>query len=71
METLKENLGDKFVDVFTNVTNRSVNQTEYLYRLCGYDFWKFVNLELKIMNNQVFYCPGDKEELEKIMKMDN
>jgi hypothetical protein len=67
MKTMDNDLLDRFTDV----TNRSKGQTNFLYDLCDGDFQKLVTLEEKIRNNFLSYCPGDKEEVEKILAMDN
>lgn len=67
MKTMDNDL----LDHFTDVTNRSKGQTNFLYDLCDGDFQKLVRLEEKIRNNFLSYCPDDKEEVEKILAMDN
>ena len=67
MKTMNNDL----LDDFTNVTNRSKGQTNFLYDLCDGDFQKLVRLEEKIRNNFLSYCPDDKEEVEKILAMDD
>jgi len=57
------------LDKLSNVTNRSYNQTSFLFELLDKDFDKLVSLEQKIKNNFVMYCPGDKEECEKVLAM--
>ena len=63
------NLDKDFVDRFTNATNRSISQTEFLFNLVDGDLLKLIELEEKIKNNFIFYCPGDKREVNKILKM--
>ena len=67
MKTMNNDLLDKFTDV----TNRSKGQTNFLFDLCDGDFQKLVKLEEKIKNNFLSYCPEDKEEVEKILTMDD
>ena len=67
MKTMEPGLLDRFTDV----TNRSKAQTNFLFDLCDGDFQKLVRLEEKIKNNFLGYCPGDKEEVEKILAMDD
>ena len=50
-------------------TNRSYNQTQQLFELYDCDFEKLKNVEKQMRNCFCFYCPGDKEELEKVMKL--
>ncbi len=59
------------LDRFTDVTNRSKAQTNFLFDLCDGDFQKLVMLEEKIKNNFLSYCPGDKEEVEKILAIED
>ena len=58
-------MDNDLVDRFTDVTNRSKGQTNFLFDLCDGDFQKLVRLEEKIRNNFLGYCPDDKEEVEK------
>ncbi len=57
------------VNRLTNITNRSISQTQFLFELCDYNFVKLVQLEQKIKNNNISYCPGDKKEINTILKM--
>lgn len=50
-------------------TNRSKGQTQFLFELCDMDFDKLVVLEETLKNNFVFYCPGNKKSVEKVLKM--
>lgn len=50
-------------------TNRSVAQTQFLYNLVDGDFEKLKQLEEKLKNCFVSYCPGDKETLQKVLNM--
>ena len=71
MKTMKETYGNEFFNKFTNLTNRSANQTEFLYELCNYYLDTLVELEEKLANNFVGYCPGDKETVEMVLLMEN
>lgn len=62
------NMND-FLDDFTSVTNRSVGQTKFLFDLLDGDVNKLVDLEYKLKNNFVSYCPSDKNEVEKVLNM--
>lgn len=67
-ETYKYRLTKEQLDWITNQTNRSNGQTQFLFQLVDGDFEKLKQLELQIKN--CFYsCPGDKEEVEKLMKI--
>ena len=59
------------LDKLSDVTNRSLGQTKFLFDLCDKDLNKLVCLEQKIANNFLGYCPNDKEEVEKILAMGN
>lgn len=48
-------------------TNRSKSQTEFLFELVEYNFETLVEVERKLKNNFLFYCPGDKEEVVKVL----
>lgn len=76
METKKQSTGafaddygKDFVDDFTDRTNRSVWQTEFLYKLVDKDLEKLVELEEKLKNNHCSFCPGDKEKVEEVLNM--
>lgn len=60
----------KILNEFTNITNRSINQTKFLLELLDGDFMKLIELEEKIKNNFISYCPGDKESVQRILDMD-
>lgn len=50
-------------------TNRHPRQVEFLFELCGRDFQKMLKVEERLKNYFLFYCPGDKEELEKVLAL--
>lgn len=60
----------ELLNLFTNLTNRHSNQTLFLFDLLGGDFIKLVKLEEKISKNFLSYCPGDREDCEKVLSMD-
>lgn len=60
---------DEQLDKFTNETNRSMGQTKFLLNLLDGDFRKLVDLEERVKNLFLSYCPGDKEECEKVLSM--
>lgn len=62
-------LDANLMEELTNKTNRSKNQTQFLFELCDFNFEKLVELERKIKNNFIFYCPGDKDELNHILSL--
>ena len=57
------------LDKLSTVTNRSLNQTQFLFELCDNDLNKLVRLEQKVKNNLLSYCPDDKEEVEKVLAL--
>ena len=67
MKTMEYDLLDKFI----NATNRSKSQTNFLFDLCDGNFQKLVRLEEKIKNNFLDYYPNNKEEVEKILAMED
>lgn len=68
-KTYKYELDKQRLDELTSVTNRSDGQTQFLFQLVDGDFRKLMLLESKIKTNHVGYCPGDKEEVEKILNL--
>lgn len=62
---------DTFLNRLTTTINRSKAQTLFLLDLLEYDVFKLMELEEKLKNNFIGYCPGDKEECDKILQMDN
>jgi len=61
----------EFLDRLTTATNRSKRQAQFLLELLDNDVFKLMELEEKIKNNFIRYCPGDKETCDKILAMDN
>ena len=59
------------MNLFTNSTNRSLGQTNFLLELLDNDYHKLITLEEKIKNNFLHYCPCDIEEIEKILKLED
>jgi hypothetical protein len=64
-DQIKESL-----NVFSWHSNRALNQTLFLFELCDNDFQKLLLVEEKIKNHHLSYCPGDKEELNKILLLE-
>ena len=50
-------------------TNRHLRQTTFLYEMCGNDFQKLLKVEERLKNYFLFYCPGDPEEVEKVLAL--
>jgi hypothetical protein len=68
-ETYQYLLDKERLNWLTDRTNRSNGQTQFLYQLVDGDFEKLKELETQIKNCFLFYCPGDKESVEEVMKM--
>jgi len=62
---------NEFLNRFTDVTNRSKHQTLFLLDLLDNDFLKLMELEEKLKNNFLFYCPSTRKECEKVLSMGN
>ena len=67
MKTYK--LDDYLLNWLTDRTNRSNAQTQFLFQLVDGDFNKLKDLEVKIKNCHVSYCPGDKDEVNNVLAM--
>jgi len=62
-----ELLKNVVVENISTAVNRSAHQTKELFEFCDYNIKKLLKLEEKIKNNFIFYSPGTKEEVEKIL----
>lgn len=62
-------LDQKTLDWLTSKTGRSNRQTAFLYQLVDGDFEKLKMLEVQLKNCFLYYCPGDKTEVDKVMSM--
>lgn len=67
IKTMK--LDTNLMEELTNKTNRSRNQTQFLFELCDFNFEKLVELERKLKNNFVMYVPGDKDEVSRVLSL--
>lgn len=56
-------------DEFTDKTNRAFHQTKMLLHLVDKDWNKLKQLEIQLKNCFCFYCPADKDEVERVMNM--
>jgi len=54
-----------YLQIFSRVFNRSVNQVDLLCTLLNHDLSRYVALEKK-MYTRVFFCPGDMETVEYV-----
>jgi hypothetical protein len=61
----------EFLDRLIAVTYRSKAQTLELLELLDNDVFKLMELEEKLRNNFVGYCPGDKETCDYVLSMGN
>lgn len=62
-------LNDNDLEFLVTKTQRSKTQTQFLFQLVDGDFEKLKQLECQIKNCFLFYCPGDKDEVEKVLKL--
>lgn len=67
IENIINDVREQLCEPLSNKYNRRLGQVMFLYELCDYNFEKLCSLEEKIKNNHIHYCPGDKEEIEKII----
>lgn len=64
---MKETIDDtRFVELM-KFSNRSKNQTNFLFELLNEDFNLLVKLERKIKEKLVFYCPSTLDEVNQIL----
>ena len=62
-------LSKERLDWLSAKVNRSKHQTDFLFNLVDGDFKKLLQLEMQLYNCYVGYCPGDKEDVEEVMKL--
>lgn len=67
--TYKYYLDTERLNWLTDRTNRSNGQTQFLFQLVDGDFEKLKQLETHMKNCLYSGCPGDKEQVERVMKM--
>ena len=60
-----------FVNRLTDITGRSIGQTQFLFELCDFNLNKLIELEIKIKTNLICYCPGDREGRDRILSLKN
>ena len=65
----KYHLDDVRMDAIVKITNRSTGQTQFLFNLVGGDFNKLLEIEEKIKNNHLGYCPGTEEDAGWILRL--
>lgn len=64
-------VNDADLDGLSKAVNTSKGQLYFLYQLCDGDFELLKTLVVKMKNNHVHYCPGDKESVNKVLAMGN
>lgn len=69
--TYSHKLDDEKLRWLVSKTNRSVNQTQFLFNLVDGDFYKLKKLEEKIKNTFYGGCPSTQDEVEGLMARDN
>jgi len=68
---MRESKTKDHLDWLTDKTSRSVGQTKMLLELVDNDFEKLVDLEVKIKECFLSYCPSDKESVKEVMDMES
>jgi hypothetical protein len=53
------------------VSNRRSEQTKFLFELCDCDLSKLLALEAKLKKNSISVCPGTKELVEALLKVNS
>jgi len=66
-ETHREYNPDNLLEWFSTYFNRGLPQCSFLLDLCDGNYMKLRELEVQIKDKFVFYCPGNKEEVAKVM----
>ena len=70
-DTYKSFLDKDTLKFFTDKTNRSDGQTQFLFNLVNCDIEKLKELETKIKNCFISYCPDSDKEVKQILEMTN
>lgn len=55
--------------ILFSIFNRNTGQTLFLFNLLNGDYGKLFDLEVRIKNCHVCFCPGDIEDVEEVMAM--
>lgn len=58
-----------FLKYFSYTANISSDQTKQLFALCNNDIEALLEMQAKRKANNIFYTPGNKEELNKILNL--
>lgn len=69
-KTYKHYLDKERLNWLTDRTNRSNAQTLFLFQLVDGDYEELKKLEMQLKNCFCHYCPADKEEVSKVMKLE-
>lgn len=64
-----EDVNKKLLDRLTKKVNRSNSQEEMLFSLCDERLDILFDLEEKIKNNHLSYCPSTKSEIVAILNL--
>ncbi len=59
VKTLNDKIALEALDWLTDKTNRSINQTRFLFELVGFDWYLLLELEEALSGFIMFYCPAD------------
>lgn len=68
-ETYQYELDRERLEWLTIRTNRSLGQTQFLFQLVDGEFGELVFLEEQLKNNFIFYSPGSKDEVKRVLEM--
>lgn len=68
-QTYKFKLSEEQLNLLVDKTNRSKDQTQFLFNLVDGDFERLKELETKLKNCFYAGCPTDKETVNHIMNM--
>jgi translation elongation factor EF-Ts len=60
---------EEYIDILTDVTNRSKKQTIELYNSLGKNIFKLIELEQRLISNYNLPIPTTKEEYDNCMKL--
>jgi len=67
--TYSYELDKERLDWLTDKTNRSRQQTQFLFQLVDGDFDKLQKLEVQIKNCHYNSCPADRESVECVLNL--
>lgn len=70
MEKTKYILDEQRLDWLTSETNRSNAQTQFLFGLVDGDWGMMLDLEYRLKNNFIGYCPGDRDSVDNVLSME-